>query len=291
MVLFAEPEFCAENYKGAVDENGLAHGEGEMKYDQRTTQYWLGYCDVAVAPKCYKGQWCHGVKCGEGKMTFYAPSDYQHYSYIGSWANDLPEGSGQIRVVDRYNKETITPINLVAGMREGRNTAVEFGKTIDCQWVSGYKEGEGVCTMPNGQQFRGVWRNDNLDLDSCTFMEAIEVPTLIVDIYHSGFDYSRRIVGLIEAKVGEYTLEDALPVLRDKGFDDSEPLITILSVEGGVVKYAVSSSYSEGNSPIVGTVAVDERVEHKHLMKCVATIYDDDYDYEIIRKIDIKCKK
>ena len=25
-VIFAEPEFCAENYKGETDENGLPHG-------------------------------------------------------------------------------------------------------------------------------------------------------------------------------------------------------------------------------------------------------------------------
>ena len=140
-VIFAETDFCPENYKGETDENGLPHGKGTMKYEKRVTFAWFWSMDDSIAPKRYEGQWEHGVRCGEGKMTFYADNS-QHYSYTGEWVAGLPEGCGVIRIVDKHGKESITPINLVAGMREGRNRVVEFGKTIDCQWVAGYKEGE-----------------------------------------------------------------------------------------------------------------------------------------------------
>ena len=155
--IFTEPDFCPENYKGETDENGLPHGKGTMKYEEKVTFAWFWAMDDSIAPKRYEGQWEHGVRCGEGKMTFYADKS-QHYSYTGQWVAGLPEGCGTIRIIDERGKESITPYNLVAGMREGRNTVVEFGKTIECEWKAGVKEGVGICTMPNGQQFRGVWQ-------------------------------------------------------------------------------------------------------------------------------------
>ena len=286
-VIFAETDFCSENYKGETDENGLPHGKGVMKYEKRVTFAWFWLMDDSIAPKRYEGQWEHGVRCGEGKMTFYADNS-QHYSYTGEWVAGLPEGCGVIRIVDKHGKESITPINLVAGMREGRNRVVEFGKTIDCQWVAGYKEGEGVCTMPNGQQFRGVWHNDNLDLDSCDFMEPTESPKLIVTLCLQGFDYSRRVVALVGGSCGEHTIGRSLPILCDKGFKEQERLIEILGVENGVVEYIVDGIYSENRAMQVGRVAPGEKVKHAYRKKATATIYDDDHDYEIVNELTIK---
>lgn len=290
LTLFAEPQFCSENYKGEVDENGLPHGEGTMKYAPKITVYWLGYSDYAVAPKFYQGQWCHGVRCGEGKMTFYT-SDCQHYSYTGQWAAGLPEGSGTIRIINERGKESVTPCHFVAGLREGRNTVVEFGKTIECEWKAGVKEGAGICTMPNGQQFRGVWHNDNLEIEKCDFMESTESPTLIVTLYFQGFDYRRRVVALVVGSCGEHTIGDSLPILCDKGFKDSEPLIEILGVENGVVEYIVDGIYSDNRAMQVGRVAPGETVKHAYRKKATATIYDEDHDYEIVREIEIRYNK
>ena len=79
LALFAEPEFCPENYKGETDENGLPHGQGKMKYASKNGCYWLGYADYDVAPKRYEGEWCHGVRSGKGKMVFEAQG-CSHYS-------------------------------------------------------------------------------------------------------------------------------------------------------------------------------------------------------------------
>jgi hypothetical protein len=173
-------------------------------------------------------------------------------------------------------------------MREGRNTVVEFGKTIECEWKAGVKEGEGVCTMPNGQQFRGVWHNDNLDLDSCDFMEPTESPTLIVTLHLAGFGYNRRVVALVEGSCGEHTIGDSLPILCDKGFKEQERLIEILGVENGVVEYVVDGVYSEDRAMQVGRVAPGEKVKHAYRKKATATIYDDDHDYEIVNELTVK---
>ena len=82
-VIFAETDFCPENYKGETDENGLPHGKGTMKYEKRVTFAWFWLMDDSIAPKRYEGQWEHGVRCGEGKMTFW-PGHPK-----GDWANGV----------------------------------------------------------------------------------------------------------------------------------------------------------------------------------------------------------
>ncbi len=287
--IFSEPDFCPENYKGETDENGLPHGEGKMKYenDPKKSHYWLGYADYDVAPKRYEGEWCHGVRSGKGKMVFEAQG-CSHYSYDGEWVNGLPEGSGVIRVIPQGGKERIAPCNFVAGLREGLNTIFEFGKIIECECKAGLMEGPGICTMPNGQQFRGVWHNDNLDLDSCDFIEPKQSPKLIVTLEHSGCQYSRRIVALVEARVGVCRITDGLAVLKDDGFKQTEPLVEVLSVENGVVKYRVDGTYSKNNTVQEGTIAPGEKIQLGYSERASYTIYDEDYEYNIIQKVTIK---
>lgn len=287
LALFAEPEFCPDNYRGETDENGLPHGQGKMKYASKNGCYWLGYADYDVAPKSYEGQWCHGVRSGKGKMVF-AADGCSHYSYDGEWVNGLPEGSGVIRVIPKGCKERIAPCNFVAGLREGLNTIFEFGKIIECECKAGLMEGPGICTLPKGKQFKGVWHNDNLDLDSCDFIEPKQSPKLIVTLEHSGCQYSRRIVALVEARVGVCRITDGLAVLKDDGFKRTEPLVEVLSVENGVVKYRVDGTYSESNTVQEGTIAPGEKVQHGYSKSAKYTIYDEDYEYDIIHKVTIK---
>lgn len=287
LALFAEPEFCPENYRGETDENGLPHGMGKMKYASNNGCYWLGYADYDVAPKRYEGEWCHGVRSGNGKMVFEA-SGCSHYSYDGEWVNGLPEGSGVIRVIPKGGKVRIMPCNFVAGLREGLNTIFEFGKIIECECKAGLMEGPGICTLPRGKQFKGVWHNDNLDLDSCDFIEPKQSPKLIVTLEHSGCQYSRRIVALVEARVGVCRITDGLAVLKDDGFKRTEPLVEVLSIENGVVKYRVDGSYSESNTVQVGTIAPAEKVQLGYSKSAKYTIYDEDYEYDIIHKVTIK---
>ena len=287
LALFAEPEFCPGNYRGETDENGLPHGQGKMKYASKNGCYWLGYADYDVAPKSYEGEWCHGVRNGKGKMVF-AADGCSHYSYDGEWVNGLPEGSGVIRVIPKGCKERIAPCNFVAGLREGLNTIFEFGKIIECECKAGLMEGPGICTLPKGKQFKGVWHNDNLDLDSCDFIEPKQNPKLIVTLQHHGCQYKRRIVALIEATVGLHTIADGFVVLEDKGFAQTEPLVEVLSIENGVVKYRVDGTYSENNTVQVGTIAPGEKVQLGYSNSAKYTIYDEDYEYDIIHKVTIK---
>lgn len=287
LALFAEPEFCPDNYRGETDENGLPHGQGKMKYASKNGCYWLGYADYDVAPKSYEGQWCHGVRNGKGKMVF-AADGCSHYSYDGEWVNGLPEGSGVIRVIPKGCKERIAPCNFVAGLREGLNTIFEFGKIIECECKAGLMEGPGICTLPKGKQFKGVWHNDNLDLDSCDFIEPKQSPKLIVTLEHSGCQYSRRVVALVEARVGVCSITDGLTVLKDDGFKRTEPLVEVLSVENGVVKYRVDGTYSKNNTVQEGTIAPGEKIQLGYSASAKYTIYDEDYEYDIIHKVTIK---
>ena len=142
--------------------------------------------------------------------------------------------------------------------------------------------------MPNGQQFRGVWHNDNLDLDSCDFIEPKQSPQLIVTLEHSGCQYSRRIVALVEARVGVCRIPDGLAVLKDDGFKRTEPLVEVLSVENGVVKYRVDGTYSKNNTVQEGTIAPGEKIQLGYSESAKYTIYDEDYEYDIIHKVTIK---
>ena len=72
--------------------------------------------------------------------------------------------------------------------------------------------------------------------------------------------------------------------------DDEEPLIEILAIEDGVVRYRVDGKYSDDNSPIEGTIAEGQSVEHCSVMEDVVTIYDEDYEHDIVRSIKIFLK-
>jgi hypothetical protein len=122
-------------YEGETDQNGLPHGQGVMYYPKTRLKSW---CKLKVAPKCYDGQWCHGVKSGKGQMLYYTDNWWSHICYIGSWNNDMPEGTGRLYKSFRDVAEhTLVQIfcyegDWVAGIREG--FGVEY---FDC--LTGFK--------------------------------------------------------------------------------------------------------------------------------------------------------
>lgn len=158
-------------YEGETDENGLPHGQGVIYYPKGELESWCGF---KVAPKCYDGQWCHGVKSGQGKMLYFVEDMWSSVRYIGGWKDDMPEGTGRLcesfrdvqarTLVDRYSYEG----DWVAGVREGFGIESSKDKcTTMCYWVSGMKQGGGLMQTPDGRSIRGIWKDDNLDKSSC----------------------------------------------------------------------------------------------------------------------------
>ena len=152
-------------------------------------------------------------------------------------------------------------------------------------WAEDMRQGEALMSTPDGKSFRGVWKDGYLDRSSC-YLE--DTPSLNITIHHAGFDHNRTAIYLLPCQVGSYQLTDGVNLMSDRGFKGSEPLIDILSVEDGVVRYRVDGKYGDDESPIEGTIAKGQSVVHRSAEETVATIYDDDHDYEIVSEIKIK---
>ena len=158
-------------YEGETDENGLPHGQGVMYYPKAELSLWCGF---KVAPKCYVGEWYHGVKSGKGKMFYYTEYKSNRISYTGDWKGDVPEGTGRLcesfrdvqarTLVDRYSYEG----DWVAGVREGFGVeSLKDQTSYAGYWKGGKKYGKGLMQTANGKSFRGIWKDDNLDKSSC----------------------------------------------------------------------------------------------------------------------------
>ena len=280
-------------YEGETDENGLPHGQGVMYYPKVELELWCGFM---VAPKCYEGQWCHGVKSGKGKMLYFAEDMWSSVSYIGDWKDDMPEGTGRLcerfrdvqarTLVDTYSYEG----DWVAGLREGFGVErLKDKRAIMCYWVSDIKQGGGLVQTPDGKSFRGIWADGHLDMNSC-YLDGEQ--SLNITVYHSGLDYNRKAIYLIPCKRGSYQFADGVEMMSHPGFKDSEPLIDILSVENGTLRYSVGGKYGDDEkTPIEATIAVGQNTQHRSVVEATATIYGDDHDYEIVREIVIKWNK
>lgn len=163
-------------YDGETDENGQPHGQGVMYYPKEELKLWCGF---KVAPKCYEGQWCHGVKSGKGRMLYYTEHKWDRISYTGNWKNDMPEGTGrgckhfrseiEREFVEKYSYEG----DWVAGVREGFGIEnLEDKSTIATYWKEDKKQGKGIICTPDGKSFQGVWEADELNMSSCTMEEG-----------------------------------------------------------------------------------------------------------------------
>ena len=192
-------------YEGETDENGLPHGEGTMDYAHGEYSHWLGY---SIAPKSYRGQWCHGVKSGWGVMEYYFDGEYRRVRYAGNWADDTPNGKGELRVTLANGTDNSHVHVFEHGKREDWGVEIVDDVEIGCYWKSDRKNGRGICSLGYKKVFRGVWTDDVLDYSSCILAECDTTQTLVVELYCEASEQS--IVALIPAKEGEYTTDNVL---------------------------------------------------------------------------------
>lgn len=326
-------------YEGEVDEQGLPHGCGVMKYKKQPYETWL---ETQVSYRKYKGHWNHGVKSGKGDMEYYM-NGHGGIEYSGNWENDLPNGKGKVskcgsvtsmtyngewkdgvrhgfgKYTLRWDKGTFPPQryegewkddkrcgkgicyygkheeNVYEGdwlndMHDGQGVwKYENGDVVECEWRCGNKNGGGTFTFADGGSFHAEWNDNNLQTDTITKVN-MSLPLLLIKIEMSGFDYNNNVVHLMKAKTGEYIVSEKVLVEYDKANYKYPPLpmLTIKSVDSEKVEYLVSSEFVEGNSSVFDFVTSGEKKEYYYSMDCVATIYDEDYDYKIKRRLEIE---
>lgn len=262
-MIFTEPEFCAENYTGETDENGLPHGEGTMDYAHSEHTLWLGY---SIAPKRYTGQWCHGVKSGWGTMEYYFDGEYRCVKYTGNWTDDVPNGKGELRVTLANGTDNSHLHEFRAGSREDWGLEIVNGVDTGCYWKDDRKNGRGICSLGYKKAFRGTWTDDVLDYSSCTLAEEDTTKTLVVEV--SGTAIDKSFVALVPAKVGEYTTDNVIVLCPEGGVVDNMPLVTIVKVESDEVTFACGealSTISVGQSTIVDEQEGQYRLKIKYI--------------------------
>ena len=328
-------------YEGEVNEQGLPHGAGVMKFKKQAYSQWQEYL---VSYKRYRGHWKNGVKSGQGKMEYYQNGNGV-IEYCGDWENDLPNGKGKLtnysNVTDmtyngewkdgqrhgfgeytlswdkgtfppeRYegewkddkrcgkgicwygrNKDKMYEGDWLNDKREGYGIwKYENGDVLECQWKSGDRNGEGIFTFADGGSFKAEWKDNNLLMDTIRKVN-ISMPLLLIKIKMSGFDYNNQVISLMKAKIGEYIVSDKTFVKFNKANYKypTLPMFTIKSVDTEKVEYLVSSEFVEGNSSVFDTITPGEKKKYSYSRDCVATIYDEDYDYTIKNEIVIECK-
>ena len=238
-------------YEGETDENGLPHGEGTMDYAHGEYSHWLGY---SIAPKSYRGEWCHGVKSGWGVMEYYFDGEYRRVRYAGNWADDTPNGKGEVRVTLANGTDNSQVHVYEHGKREHWGVENEDDVEIGCYWKSDRKNGRGICSLGYKKVFRGVWTDDVLDYSSCILVECDTTQTLVVELYCDASEQS--IVALIPAKEGEYTTDNVL-VIYSTGSVEAEPLLTIVKVEDGVVTYTCGDTLATISVGESATATID----------------------------------
>ena len=328
-------------YEGEVNEQGLPHGSGVMKFKKQAYSQWQEYL---VSYKRYRGHWKNGVKSGQGKMEYYQNGNGV-MEYCGDWENDLPNGKGKLtnysNVTDmtyngewkdgqrhgfgeytlswdkgtfppeRYegewkddkrcgkgicwygrNKDKMYEGDWLNDKREGYGIwKYENGDVLECQWKSGDRNGEGIFTFADGGSFKAEWKDNNLLMDTIRKVN-ISMPLLLIKIKMSGFDYNNQVISFMKAKIGEYIVSDKTLVKFDKVNYKypTLPMFTIKSVDTEKIEYLVSSEFVEGNSSLFDTITPGEKKKYSYSRDCVATIYDEDYDYTIKNEIVIECK-
>ena len=238
-------------YKGETDENGLPHGDGTMDYAHGEYSHWLGY---SIAPKSYRGQWCHGVKSGWGVMEYYFDGEYRRVRYAGNWADDTPNGKGELRVTLANGTDNSHVHVFEHGKREDWGVEIVDDVEIGCYWKSDRKNGRGICSLGYKKVFRGVWTDDVLDYSSCILAECDTTQTLVVELYCEASE--QCIVALIPAKEGEYTTDNVL-VIYSAGSVEAEPLLTIVKVEDGVVTYTCGDTLATISVGESATATID----------------------------------
>ena len=293
------------NYKGQLNEAGLPHGSGRMKYESGDE---------------YVGEWRDGKRCGYGKFE---GSDYK---YMGEWLDDKEHGQGiSIRTCERGLHRCTIHSKYTGEFKEGKENCHgvlledsyendlsgppdrfegEFkdGKLMGhgtCQYHNGdYYEGEfrgcsqhgqGTYTYANGLKINGTWENGNLVFESLQCEPPTEMPILFVSKYDQGMDYSHYNSFLVMPKVGDIAFKDAIALSKGYQTEEERVMITVNEVTNNSVTFIVRDSYINKENEAVTLHRGEEKV-YERISDHTVTIEGDDYDYTSKFRFTFKCK-
>ena len=223
-------------YIGESDENHLPHGTGEKNYVKGEYYNLLGY---NVAMKRYSGDWVHGVQSGYAEMRFFVEG-YDGMLYDGAVECGQPHGDGYIGIwVDDYSEDYYEG-NFCHGKRNGHGCMRKDEIYFEGEWVDDRLTGEVKCTLEDQSSFVARFVDGNLDLSSCLSEQALAITDFIVTEQMSG----------ATVKIDGRAKECLVAGVK----------LTILGVEGGVIKYRLEAENCE---PIFGTITPAQSVEHQ----------------------------
>ena len=305
-----------DSYMGDVDEDGLPHGSGHMDYELN------GYY------ASYDGLWKHGKRCGKGHYHKFSKGGGASHSYVykGEWLDDKEHGQGTAKQSDETGVHLSTVSETyTGGFREGKRHGhgIIFRDSFDGRFTDGKdrfegefedgrtigrgvweyangdrfegvfsdylnKNGHGIYTFAGGGEFEGEWKDDSLIEES--IKSEVKTPILLVTEHHQGMDYNYTGRFLIVPKTGMNLYENAATLRRDSSFDMEDAGIEILEVGPDSVSYKVKPEFISGSVEITDTIRRGESKKYAVSKDGVATIYDEDYDYTIERRLEISCR-
>ena len=211
-----------------------------------------------------------GLPHGTGTMTYKKQSGRYPYKLMG-------DGLGLVEYYGQWHH----------GKRQGHGTyTFKNGDTYEGEWVSGLREGCGKYTKANGDSYTGVWKAGDI-----VSIDGDQQLRLKIELYHSGFDYNNTFKGMLEVtKARRYTIGNMSIIRRDKGFNDANELLEITAISQDSIDLIVPEKYcaERPTHPVAATVKRGETLTIEDVKEDTATIYDDDYDFEIIRRITIQ---
>ena len=104
----------------------------------------------------------------EKKAVRLFKGDYEKMTYFGRWADDMPNGRGEVRIERPKGDDNSHLHEFVNGKREGWGVEIVDGVEIGCTWKDDRKNGRGICSMGYQKGFRGEWVDDVLIPESVT---------------------------------------------------------------------------------------------------------------------------
>ena len=119
-------------YVGGLNGSGERHGSGARRLHDGS---W------------YAGEWCHGQPHGHGLMWLIRAAGTEQRE--GEWRNGKMEGAGRIVRADG----TVFMGYLVDGLPHGAGCErMWWGATFEGHWVTGKRNGPGVCVLASGER-------------------------------------------------------------------------------------------------------------------------------------------
>lgn len=235
-------------YKGGMKQ-GKRHGQGAF------SEWWD---KGTFPPESYDGEWADDKRCGYGVAEYKMPSGFNE-KYEGMWQNNMRNGQG-----------TYTYQN---------------GDRYEGEWVNGRKEGRGVYTHADGRTVSGIWKDNSIEVP-----DPGQTAKLEVTVHHHGFDYNRTFKGLADVQVRHYTIGDLTKIYCDRGFDNKEEALEIIAIHDDGIRLVVPEDFCSERPihPIEATIKPGETLTFEDVIETSATIYDEDYDYDIVSSLTVK---